>query len=41
LPVRRSDGWWFFQAKLRGWLSGEEAIYDWLHSLRAAGPTVS
>jgi peptidoglycan/xylan/chitin deacetylase (PgdA/CDA1 family) len=37
LPVRRSDGWWFFQAKLRGWLHGEEAIYDWLHARRATG----
>jgi len=36
VPIRRSDGWWFFQAKLRGWLQGEEAVYEWLHARRSA-----
>lgn len=36
LPVRRSDGWWFFQAKLRGWLYGEEALYAGLRRVRNA-----
>jgi hypothetical protein len=31
IPIRRSDGWLFFLAKIRGWLEGEEALYDKLH----------
>lgn len=27
VPIRRSDGWFFFLAKKRGWLAGEEALY--------------
>jgi peptidoglycan/xylan/chitin deacetylase (PgdA/CDA1 family) len=34
IPIRRSDGWLFFLAKIRGWLEGEEALYDKLHGLR-------
>lgn len=33
LPIRRSDGRWFFGPKLRGWLDGEEAAYRLLHRL--------
>jgi len=28
VPVRRSDGWRFFRAKMRGWLMEEEATYE-------------
>lgn len=28
IPIRRSDGWFFFRAKTRGALSGEEDLYD-------------
>jgi peptidoglycan/xylan/chitin deacetylase (PgdA/CDA1 family) len=28
ISVRRSDGWFFFQAKMHGWLLGEELIYN-------------
>ncbi len=34
LPIRRSDGWPFFKAKLNGRLAGEEAIYARLHRWR-------
>jgi peptidoglycan/xylan/chitin deacetylase (PgdA/CDA1 family) len=34
LPVRRSDGLFFFQARLRGWLEAEEHLYAALHRLR-------
>ena len=34
IPIRRSDGWFFFLAKIRGWLEGEEAMYDKLRNLR-------
>lgn len=27
IPIRCSDGWFFFLAKKRGWLAGEEALY--------------
>lgn len=30
IPIRRSDGWFFFQAKTRGSLAGEEDLYDGL-----------
>jgi peptidoglycan/xylan/chitin deacetylase (PgdA/CDA1 family) len=30
VPVRRSDGWLFFKAKLRGWLKDEETVYAYL-----------
>jgi peptidoglycan/xylan/chitin deacetylase (PgdA/CDA1 family) len=33
IPIRHSDGWLFFLAKTRGWLEGEEALYDKLHGL--------
>lgn len=36
VPVRRSDGWWFFRAKLNGWLAGEEPIVDRLRRVRRA-----
>lgn len=35
IPIRRSDGWRFFKAKMRGWLGDEEAIYARLHSAAA------
>jgi len=35
LPIRRSDGWLFFRAKLAGWLDGEERVYAGLRG--AAG----
>ena len=34
LPVRRSDGWFFFRHKLQGRLQNEEAFYARLHRLR-------
>lgn len=34
VPVRRSDGWWFFRAKLNGWLAGEEPMYERLRRAR-------
>lgn len=33
LPIRRSDGWLFFLAKVRGWLDTEERLYAQLHRL--------
>ena len=30
LPIRRSDDWLFFRAKVQGWLASEEAVYAWL-----------
>jgi peptidoglycan/xylan/chitin deacetylase (PgdA/CDA1 family) len=33
IPIRRSDGWFFFQAKVRGWLAAEERVYSALHRL--------
>jgi peptidoglycan/xylan/chitin deacetylase (PgdA/CDA1 family) len=33
LPIRRSDGWLFFQAKLAGRLDGEEALYTRLRQM--------
>lgn len=35
LPIRRSDGWLFFRAKLAGWLDGEERVYARLHRAAA------
>ncbi|MCL4708230.1 polysaccharide deacetylase family protein [bacterium] len=35
VPIRCSDGWFFFLAKLRGFLSGEEALYSKLHKLKS------
>jgi peptidoglycan/xylan/chitin deacetylase (PgdA/CDA1 family) len=34
LPIRTSDGWLFFKAKLRGWLQNEEKFYSLLHHYR-------
>lgn len=34
IPIRRSDGWFFFLAKIHGWLEGEEAMYDKLRRFR-------
>jgi peptidoglycan/xylan/chitin deacetylase (PgdA/CDA1 family) len=34
VPIRRSDGWWFFLAKVRGWLEQEEMIYDKLRGVK-------
>lgn len=34
LPIRRSDGRWFFGPKLRGWLDAEERVYAFMHRLR-------
>ncbi|MEZ4729009.1 MAG: polysaccharide deacetylase family protein [Caldilineaceae bacterium] len=31
LPIRRSDEWFFFRAKVHGWLANEEAAYECLH----------
>lgn len=36
IPIRRSDGWLFFRAKMRGWLAGEEALYVRLRKFNAA-----
>lgn len=33
LPIRRSDGWFFFLAKIRSRLEGEEALYGRLRQL--------
>ncbi len=33
VPIRRSDGWTFFRAKLKGWMTGEERVYDALRAL--------
>lgn len=33
IPVRASDGWIFFRAKLRGWLEAEERLYAILRQL--------
>ncbi len=33
IPIRRSDGWQFFRAKLRGWLDDEEPMYERLRAL--------
>ncbi len=30
VPVRKSDGWFFFKAKTRGWMQDEEALYGLL-----------
>ena len=30
IPVRRSDGWRYFQAKVTGRMLNEEALYNWL-----------
>lgn len=35
VPIRCSDGWFFFLAKLRGYLSSEEAFYSKLHRLKS------
>ena len=35
IPIRRSDGWLFFRAKLAGWLGGEEPVYAGLHNAAA------
>jgi len=35
IPIRRSDGWFFFLAKIRSRLEGEEAMYARLHQLSA------
>ena len=34
IPIRRSDGWLFFLAKMRGWLAQEEALYDKLRNMK-------
>ncbi|OQY44892.1 MAG: hypothetical protein B6242_11625 [Anaerolineaceae bacterium 4572_78] len=34
IPIRRSDDWWFFRAKLKGWLTLEETMYDKLRHLK-------
>jgi hypothetical protein len=35
LPIRRSDGWRYFQAKVEGQMANEEAFYGYWHqSLR-------
>lgn len=34
VPVRRSDGWFFFLAKIRGYLSSEERFYEVLKNMR-------
>jgi peptidoglycan/xylan/chitin deacetylase (PgdA/CDA1 family) len=39
IPIRRSDGWFFFLAKTQGWLAGEEAMYDTLRQLKARRQT--
>lgn len=37
LPIRRSDGWRYFQAKVEGRMGNEEAFYEgWRHPLRQA-----
>lgn len=33
VPIRHSDGWWFFRAKIRGLLQGEEALYERLRQV--------
>jgi peptidoglycan/xylan/chitin deacetylase (PgdA/CDA1 family) len=33
IPIRASDGWFFFRAKVRGWLAAEERVYSTLHRL--------
>lgn len=38
IPIRRSDGWRFFRAKLRGWLDDEEVVYERLRRM-AGGST--
>lgn len=35
VPIRCSDGWFFFLAKLRGYLAGEEGLYSKLHKLKS------
>jgi peptidoglycan/xylan/chitin deacetylase (PgdA/CDA1 family) len=37
IPIRRSDGWFFFLAKIRSRLAGEEAMYDRLRHLSGRG----
>ena len=39
IPIRRSDGWQFFRAKLRGWLDDEEPMYERLRALTGRKPT--
>ncbi|MDQ7827858.1 MAG: polysaccharide deacetylase family protein [Armatimonadota bacterium] len=39
-PVQRSDGLWFFRARLRSYLDGEEVFRSRLAALRAAPPTL-
>jgi hypothetical protein len=34
VPIRRSDGWWFFLAKIQGWLAGEEPLYEKLRQMQ-------
>lgn len=34
VPIRASDGWFFFRAKLRGWLHYEETAYATLRRLK-------
>lgn len=41
LPIRRSDGWLFFRAKLAGWLDGEERAYARLHRAAARASSVT
>jgi hypothetical protein len=36
IPIRWSDGWFFFLAKMRGWLASEETLYVWLRKLHRA-----
>jgi peptidoglycan/xylan/chitin deacetylase (PgdA/CDA1 family) len=34
VPVRRSDGWLFFKARIAGHLAGEERVYEALKGLK-------
>lgn len=39
IPIRRSDGWLFFRAKMHGWLQAEEPMYARLRMLAGRGET--
>lgn len=41
MPIRRSDGWLFFLAKIKGYLSTEERFYEILRKLRRSRTAVS
>ena len=38
IPIRRSDGWQFFRAKLHGWLEDEEFVYERMRTLIGRRP---